>query len=113
MNPCSAGAFAAVENIPSIRTKADFCFKWMDSLEDLSKVRADDHTRAFLLNLVCFAACIEGLFFFTAFAYVYYLRSRGLLQGPAAGTSWVFREESAHIEFALEVLGRHAGKRLI
>ena len=60
--------------------------------------------RAFLLNLVCFAACIEGLFFFAAFAYVYYLRSRGLLQGLATGTSWVFRDESAHIEFALEVI---------
>ena len=60
--------------------------------------------RAFLLNLVCFAACIEGLFFFAAFAYVYYLRSRGLLQGLAAGTNWVFRDESAHIEFALEVI---------
>ena len=60
--------------------------------------------RAFLLNLVCFAACIEGLFFFAAFAYVYYLRSRGLLQGLAAGTNWVFRDESAHIEFAFEVI---------
>ena len=60
--------------------------------------------RAFLLNLVCFAACIEGLFFFAAFAHVYYSRSRGLLQGLATGTSWVFRDESAHIEFALEVI---------
>lgn len=60
--------------------------------------------RSFLLNLVCFAACIEGLFFFAAFAYVYYLRSRGLLQGLASGTSWVFRDESAHIEFAMEVI---------
>ncbi len=99
-----ADAFAAVENIPSIRKKADFCFKWIDSIEDLSEIRTDDQMRAFLLNLVCFAACIEGLFFFAAFAYVYYLRSRGLLQGLAAGTSWVFRDESAHIEFALEVL---------
>jgi ribonucleoside-diphosphate reductase beta chain len=60
--------------------------------------------RRFLLNLVCFATCIEGLFFFAAFAYVYYLRSRGLLHGLAAGTNWVFRDESAHIEFALEVV---------
>ncbi len=60
--------------------------------------------KAFLLNLVCFAACIEGLFFFAAFAYVYYMRSRGLLQGLASGTSWVFRDESAHIEFAMEVI---------
>jgi ribonucleoside-diphosphate reductase beta chain len=97
-------AFAAVENIPSIRKKAQFCFKWMDSVEELTELRTDEQMRAFLLNLVCFAACIEGLFFFAAFAYVYYLRSRGLLQGLATGTSWVFRDESAHIEFALEVI---------
>ena len=51
--------------------------------------------KQFLLNLICFAACIEGLFFFAAFAYVYFLRSRGLLHGLAAGTNWVFRDESA------------------
>lgn len=99
-----AEAFSAVENIPSIQKKAQFCFKWIDSIQDLAELRSDDDMRAFLLNLVCFAACIEGLFFFAAFAYVYYLRSRGLLQGLATGTSWVFRDESAHIEFALEVV---------
>ena len=25
-------AFAAVENIPSIKAKADYCFKWIDSV---------------------------------------------------------------------------------
>jgi ribonucleoside-diphosphate reductase beta chain len=99
-----ADAFAAVENIPSIRRKAEFCFKWIDSINELNEIRTDDQMRAFLLNLVCFAACIEGLFFFAAFAYVYYMRSRGLLQGLATGTSWVFRDESAHIDFALEVI---------
>jgi ribonucleoside-diphosphate reductase beta chain len=99
-----AEAFAAVENIPSIQKKAQFCFKWIDSIQELTELRTDEQMRAFLLNLVCFAACIEGLFFFAAFAYVYYLRSRGLLQGLATGTSWVFRDESAHIEFALEVI---------
>jgi ribonucleoside-diphosphate reductase beta chain len=58
----------------------------------------------FLLNLICFAACIEGLFFFAAFAYVYFLRSKGLLHGLAAGTNWVFRDESAHMKFAFEVV---------
>lgn len=99
-----AEAFAAVENIPSIRKKAQFCFKWIDSINQLDQLRSRADMRAFLLNLVCFATCIEGLFFFAAFAYVYYLRSRGLLQGLATGTNWVFRDESAHINFALEVI---------
>lgn len=99
-----AQAFAAIENIPSIKQKADFCFKWMDSINDLNVLRARDDRRKFLLNLTCFAAGIEGLFFFAAFAYVYFLRSKGLLQGLAAGTNWVFRDESAHIAFAFEVI---------
>ena len=97
-------AFAAVENIPSIKKKADFCFKWMDSIQDLRKLETREHRRQFLLNQICFAACIEGLFFFAAFAYVYFFRSRGLLSGLASGTNWVFRDESCHMAFAFECI---------
>jgi ribonucleoside-diphosphate reductase beta chain len=99
-----AAAFAAVENIPSISKKAQYCMNWMDSIQQLDKLETNDHRRQFLLNLICFAATIEGLFFFAAFAYVYFLRSRGLLHGLASGTNWVFRDESAHLEFAFEVV---------
>lgn len=99
-----AAAFAAVENIPSISKKAEFCMKWMDSIQKLDQLETRSHRREFLLNLICFAACIEGLFFFAAFAYVYFLRSKGLLHGLAAGTNWVFRDESCHLEFAFEVV---------
>jgi ribonucleoside-diphosphate reductase beta chain len=97
-------AFAAVENIPSIRAKAEFCMRWLDSMQSVQSLDTRDDRRRFLLNLIGFAACIEGLFFFGAFAYVYFLRSRGLLHGLAAGTSWVFRDESAHMAFAFEVV---------
>jgi ribonucleoside-diphosphate reductase beta chain len=98
-------AFAAIDNIPSIRRKAEFCQRWTDEVYSLNRLATDADKRRFLLNLTCFAACIEGLFFFGAFAYVYFLRSRGLLPGLAAGTNWVFRDESAHMAFAFEVLG--------
>ena len=97
-------AFAAIESIPSIKQKGDFCFKWMDSINKLDKLETKADRRQFLLNLICFATCIEGLFFFAAFAYVYFLRSKGLLHGLAGGTNWVFRDESAHMNFALEVI---------
>jgi ribonucleoside-diphosphate reductase beta chain len=97
-------AFAAIDNIPSIRRKAEFCFHWIDSIQKVETLETADQTRQFLLNLICFAACIEGLFFFGAFAYVYFLRSKGLLHGLATGTNWVFRDESAHIAFAYEVI---------
>jgi ribonucleoside-diphosphate reductase beta chain len=97
-------AFAAVENIPSIKRKADFCFRWIDSVFDLRRLSTREDRRAFLLNLICFATCIEGLFFYGAFAYVYFLRSRGLLHGLASGTNWVFRDESMHMAFAFDVV---------
>jgi len=99
-----AQAFRAIENIPSIKKKADFCFKWIDAIYSLEETRTRENQRQFLLNLICFAACIEGLFFFAAFAYVYFLRSKGLLHGLATGTNWVFRDESGHIAFAFEVI---------
>jgi len=99
-----AKAFAAIDNIPSIHKKAQFCFKWMDSVNKLERLDTVEDKRRFLMNLICFASCIEGLFFFGAFAYVYYLRSKGLLDGLASGTNWVFRDESAHMSFAFEVI---------
>jgi len=97
-------AFAAVETIPSIEKKAEFCMRWIDSIQQLDRLETAADRRRFLLNLICFAACIEGLFFFGAFAYVYFLRSKGLLHGLAGGTNWVFRDESAHMAFAFEVV---------
>ncbi|WP_433307676.1 ribonucleotide-diphosphate reductase subunit beta [Actinoplanes sp. CA-030573] len=97
-------AFAAVENIPSIARKAEFCFKWIDSIYEMRELKTKADRRAFLLNVICFAACIEGPFFYGAFAYVYFLRSRGLLNGLASGTNWVFRDESMHMAFAFDVV---------
>ncbi len=99
-----AKAFDAIENIPAIKRKADFCFKWMDSINEMDKLETTQDRRRFLMNLICFATCVEGLFFFAAFAYVYFLRSKGLLDGLAEGTNWVFRDESAHMNFAFEVI---------
>lgn len=97
-------AFDAYRNIPSIQTKADFCFRYMDSISELDVLDTDDKRKQFIKNLICFAACVEGLFFFGSFAYVYFLRSKGLLPGLAAATNWIFRDETMHIEMAMEVV---------
>jgi ribonucleoside-diphosphate reductase beta chain len=97
-------AFDAIKNIPSIKAKADFCFRWMDSIHQLERLDTAADRRRFLLNLITFACAVEGLFFFAAFAYVYFMRSKGLLNGLASGTNWVFRDESMHMQFALEVV---------
>lgn len=97
-------AFSAINNIPSLKKKAEYSFKWMDSINELQQLQTTEDRRRFLMNMICFAGTIEGLFFFAAFAYVYFLRSKGLLNGLATGTNWVFRDESAHIEFAYKVI---------
>ena len=97
-------AFDAINNIPSIKKKADFCFKYIDSVSTLAECRTEDDRRDFLMNLIAFASVIEGLFFFGAFAYVYFLRSRGLLHGLGSGTNWVFRDESLHMNVAFETV---------
>ena len=97
-------AFKAIETIPSIRRKAEFCFRWLDSMQSVESLDTDEQKRQFLLNVICFATCVEGLFFYAAFAYVYFMRSKGLLNGLASGTNWVFRDESSHMNFALAVV---------
>jgi ribonucleoside-diphosphate reductase beta chain len=99
-----AEAFAAIEHIPSIRAKAEFCFRWMDGIGKLERLVTAEDRQTFLLNMICFGACIEGLFFFASFAYVYFLRSKGLFNGLASGTNWVFRDESGHMDFAYSVI---------
>ena len=99
-----AKAFSAVDNIPSIRTKAEFAMKWIESSAHIERLETREDRKAFLMNMITFASAIEGMFFFAAFAYVYFLRSRGLLDGLAAGTNWVFRDESMHMNFAFRVV---------
>lgn len=99
-----AKAFAAYANIPSIKLKADFAFRYIDSIHELECLDTDTKRRQFVINLICFAACIEGLFFFGSFSYVYFLRSKGLLPGLATATNWIFRDESMHITAAMQAL---------
>lgn len=97
-------AFDAINNVPSIQHKAAFCFKWIDSVNELDSINTNEERQQFLLNLITFAAAVEGLFFFGAFAYVYFLRSKGLLHGLASATNWIFRDESMHMNVAFDIV---------
>lgn len=99
-----AAAFTAVENIPSIKMKADFALKWIDKLATLDCIKNDQDKEDVLMGMIVFGCAVEGLFFMGAFAYVYYLRSKGLLPGLAEGTDWVFRDESMHMRFQFGII---------
>src|SRR6478672_6397231 len=45
-------AFAAIENIPSIAAKSEFCMKWLNSAYELTELRTRADRRQFLLNLI-------------------------------------------------------------
>lgn len=102
-------AFDAYKNVPSVQAKADFCFKYMDSINELDKLDTEEKRKQFVMNLICFAACVEGLFFFGSFSYVYFLRSKGLLPGLATATNWIFRDESMHIDGAMAAVAAIKG----
>ena len=97
-------AFDAINNVPSIKKKGEFCFKWIDTMSSMDRLDTDEQKREFLMNLATFAAAVEGLFFMGAFAYVYFLRSKGLLHGLASATNWIFRDESLHMNVAFDII---------
>lgn len=97
-------AFDAINNVPSIKKKAEFCFRWIDTVNNIDACDTDEKKRQFLMNLVTFAAAVEGMFFMGAFAYVYFLRSKGLLHGLASATNWIFRDESLHMNVAFDIV---------
>jgi ribonucleoside-diphosphate reductase beta chain len=46
-------AFAAIHNIPSIQKKAEYSFKWMDSINELNSLQTLEDRRRFLMNMIC------------------------------------------------------------
>lgn len=96
-------AFEAIDKIPSIKAKADFCYKWLDHGMKHPALLTDKAKQDFLLSLLSFGLAVEGLFFISAFAYIYFLRSKGLAQGFAILNDWVARDESMHLEVAIEL----------
>lgn len=97
-------AYQAVDLIPSVKLKADFMIRWIDKMAALDRLETDEDRTTFILGLIVFGCAVEGLFFMGAFAYVYYLRSKGLLPGLGEGTDWVFRDETQHMRFAFGIL---------
>jgi ribonucleoside-diphosphate reductase subunit M2 len=60
--------FAAIENFPCIKKKADWARRWIAG------------TDSFATRLVAFA-CVEGIFFSSSFAAIYWIKKRGLMPG--------------------------------
>jgi len=81
--------FNAIQTIPCIKKKADWCFKWID-----------DNNSTFSQRLIAFAI-VEGVFFSGAFCSIFWLKERGLMPGLAFSNELISRDEGMHVEFAV------------
>ena len=81
--------FHATSNFPCIGKKADWAKKWIE-----------DKRSSFSSRLVAFAA-IEGIFFSSSFASIYWIKKRGLMPGLTFSNELISRDEALHTEFAI------------
>lgn len=87
--------FDSIKTIPSIKSIADWAFKWIDSDTSIAH------------KLVAFA-CIEGVLFSGAFAIIYWLKKyvgggKIFLQGLTKSNELISRDEKFHCDFACEL----------
>jgi ribonucleotide reductase beta subunit family protein with ferritin-like domain len=81
--------FQATKHYPCIAKKADWAKKWIN-----------DNRSSFASRLVAFAA-IEGIFFSSSFASIYWIKKRGLMPGLTFTNELISRDEALHTEFAI------------
>ena len=81
-------AFNAIHYYPSIKKIAEWTFEWMSR----------EHP---LIERVVAFACVEGIFFSSAFAAIYWIKKRNILKGLCKANEWIARDEALHTEFAI------------
>ena len=81
--------FKAMYNFPCIAKKGVWAQQWIN-----------DTTSSFAERLCAFA-CVEGIFFSSAFASIYWIKKRGLMPGLTLSNEFISRDEALHTEFAI------------
>lgn len=78
-------------NSPVLRAKISWCQKWMNP------------EKPFPLRLLAFSV-VEGVFFSSSFAGIYYFRKRGMMDGLCFSNELIARDEGMHTDFACFLL---------
>jgi ribonucleoside-diphosphate reductase beta chain len=78
--------FNAIETVPSVKKKAEWALKWIES-------------ESFAERLIAFAA-VEGIFFSGSFCSIFWLKKRGLMPGLTFSNELISRDEGLHCQFA-------------
>jgi len=79
----------AINHMPCIKKKAEWCFKWIN-----------DNESCFAQRLLAFAL-VEGVFFSGAFCSIFWLKERSLMPGLSFSNELISRDEAMHVEFAI------------
>lgn len=91
--------FDAITTMPAIGAKAVWAEKWIS--EDA----------AFAKRLFAFAI-VEGLFFSSAFATIYYIKSLRKMSGLCISNDYISRDEGMHVNFAAHLYNNHIINKL-
>lgn len=90
--------FTAIDNLPAVQKKAKWALDWIEN--------ASFHER-----LVAFAA-VEGIFFSGSFCSIFWLKSRGIMQGLCNANTLIFKDENLHCDFAIHLLNNHIEEKV-
>jgi len=85
--------FTALDNLPAVQKKAKWALDWIDN-------------STFAERLIAFAA-VEGIFFSGSFCSIFWLKSRGIMQGLSNANSLIFKDENLHCDFAIHLVNNH------
>jgi len=85
--------FNAIDRLPAVQKKAKWALDWIENA-------------SFAERLVAFAA-VEGIFFSGSFCSIFWLKSRGIMQGLCNANSLIFKDENLHCDFAIHLLNNH------
>jgi ribonucleoside-diphosphate reductase beta chain len=85
--------FNAIDRLPAVQKKAKWALEWIDN-------------SSFAERLVAFAA-VEGIFFSGSFCSIFWMKSRGIMQGLCNANSLIFKDENLHCDFAIHLVNNH------
>jgi len=85
--------FNAIDRLPAVQNKAKWALEWIENA-------------SFAERLVAFAA-VEGIFFSGSFCSIFWMKSRGIMQGLCNANSLIFKDENLHCDFAIHLLNNH------
>ena len=100
-----AEVYGAYATIPSITEKDEFEMALTaDILSEGFTTDTDEGLQRFLDNLIGFYIIMEGLFFYSGFAMMFYMRRHNKMKGIAEQYEYTSRDETVHLNFGIDLI---------